>query len=182
MAESERDRKDVWVIHAKTRGMRERERTRSRATYQPRRPQPRQAHELRDALIEGEYKGKYFKEDETGRFARATDPNLNDDTPWERVMECQIGARKAKYDNPGIAASFFYYLCKRWASRRSGTPREQRAVLVTRNLQAIEGTQQEPSSYRRPGDKRPASPTRESPSTQYREREREKAPRRKVRD
>ena len=47
----------------------------------------------------------------------------------------------------------------------------KRAVLVTRNLQAIEGILQEPSSYPRPRDKRPASPTRESPSTQYRERE-----------
>ena len=99
------------------------------------------------------------------------------------MVEYQTAARKAKYENPGIAASFFYYLKKTimFGENRDvpvdemGEQKEwdaERAVLVTRNLQAIEGILQEPSSYPRPGDKRPASPTRESPSTQYRERER----------
>ena len=50
----------------------------------------------------------------------------------------------------------------------------KRAVLITRNLQASEGILQEPSSHPRPGDKRPASPPRDSPTTQQRERERER--------
>ena len=46
----------------------------------------------------------------------------------------------------------------------------KRAVLVTRNLQASEGIFQEPNVHPRPGDKRPASPPHDSPTTQQRER------------
>ena len=56
-----------------------------------------------------------------------------------------------------------------------GTQKEwdaKRAILVTRNLQASEGILQEPSGHPRPGDKRPASPPRDSSTTQQRERER----------
>ena len=87
--------------------------------------------ERRYALIEGEYKGEYFKEHETSRFARATNPNLIEDPMGEG------GGVPDEGENPCIAASFFYCLkksmfgenqdvpWKKWASRRRGTPREQ---------------------------------------------------------
>ena len=40
-----------------------------------------EAIERRYAWIEGEYKEEYFKDHETGLFARATDPHLNESTP-----------------------------------------------------------------------------------------------------
>ena len=43
--------------------------------------------ERRYATIESEYKDEYFKEHETARFARATDPSLNDTTAWSKVVE-----------------------------------------------------------------------------------------------
>ena len=71
-----------------------------------------------------------------------------------------MGARKAKYENPGIAASFFYCPKKTMFGENQDVPLEEmgeqkewnakRAVLVTRNLQAIEGTRTEqlPSARR----------------------------------
>ena len=140
--------------------------------------------ERRYALIESEYKDEYFKEHGTARFARATDPHLNDATAWSKVAEYQTGTRKAKYENPGIAASLFYYVKKTMFGENQDVPTDEigtqkewdakRAVLVTRNLQASEGILQDPSSHPRPGDKRPASPPRDCPATQQRERERER--------
>ena len=51
--------------------------------------------ERRYALIEGEYKADYFKDHETARFAKATDPHQS--TSWEKVVEYQMSARRAKY-------------------------------------------------------------------------------------
>ena len=48
----------------------------------------------------------------------------------------------------------------------------KRALQVTRNMQAIEGVLQEPRRSLRPGDKRPASPSRETPPEDRRDRER----------
>ena len=82
--------------------------------------------ERRYALIEGEYKGEYFKEHETSRFARATNPNLIEDPMGEGGGVPHM-ARKAKYENPGIAASFFYCLKKTMfgEARRHSTGRER---------------------------------------------------------
>ena len=81
--------------------------------------------ERRYALIEGEYKEEYSKDHETSRFARATDPHLNESTPWEKVVEYQIAARKVKYENFGIGASFFYYLKKTMFGENRDVPPEE---------------------------------------------------------
>ena len=120
-----------------------------------------------------------------------------------------MGARQAKYENPGIAASFFYCLKKTMFGENQDVPLEEmgeqkewnakRAVLVTRNLQAIEGTRTEQLPSARRQETRFAYP-REPVDTVQGERERErdqaesprgpemttlvkeKAPGRKVRD
>ena len=114
--------------------------------------------ERRYATIESEYKDEYFKEHETARFARATDPNLNDTAAWSKVVEYQSSRERerAKYENPGIAASLFYYLKKPMFGENRDVPTDEigtqkewdakRAVLVPRNLQATR-TEWSPSTW-----------------------------------
>ena len=61
--------------------------------------------ERRYATIESEYKDEYFKEHETARFARATDPSLNDTTAWSKVVEYQREGRNTRIQELPPASS-----------------------------------------------------------------------------